>query len=49
MVYKGYRAPKWYKHPLEYTHTCPDGGKSEITSEYFGALDEELAKLKIYG
>ncbi len=49
MTYKGYRAPKWYKHPLGYTHTCPDGGKSEITSEYFGALDEELAKLKIYG
>lgn len=38
---KGYRAPKWYKHPLGYTHTCKDGNKGEIISEYFGRLNEK--------
>ena len=35
MVKKGYRAPKWYKHPQGYTHTCIDGTKNPIVSEYY--------------
>lgn len=35
MIRKGYRAPKWYKHPQGYTHTCVDGTKNPIVSEYY--------------
>lgn len=35
IVKKGYRAPKWYKHPQGYTHTCADGTKNPIVSEYY--------------
>ena len=35
IVKKGYRAPKWYKHPQGYTHTCIDGTKNPIVSEYY--------------
>lgn len=38
MTRMGYRAPKWYKHPHGYTHTCADGKKGSIISEYFTPL-----------
>lgn len=38
----GKRAPRWYKHPQGYTHTCFDGGKGHIISEYCGMIDEEF-------
>lgn len=37
---KGYRAPKWYKHPQGFTHTCADGTKGKIISEYYGKFED---------
>ena len=34
----GYRAPKWYKNPYGFTHTCYDGTESPIISEYYDKI-----------
>ena len=44
---KGYRAPKWYLHPQGYTHTCADGTKNSIVSEYYGFKNPTEPKVQI--
>jgi predicted SprT family Zn-dependent metalloprotease len=35
IVAKQYRAPKWYRNPQGFVHTCADGTKHHIISEYY--------------